>query len=141
MADTALIKKLQLKGRPLVLLNLPGHLDSFFPEEAFRAEAMPKNAGAVLGFAENREELDKLIRLILPQIDPDAILWLAYPKKTPKRYQSDITRDHGWGLLTAYHYEPVRQIALDEDWSALRFKPFALIDNPVRKEKMIKEDE
>ena len=140
MADTALIKKLQLKGQPLVLLNLPGHLDGLFPENALRAEAMPKNAGAVLGFAENRGELDKLIRLILSQIGPDAILWLAYPKKTSKRYQSDITRDHGWGLLAAYHYEPVRQIALDEDWSALRFKPFALIDNPVRKGKMIKPD-
>ena len=35
----------------------------------------------------------------------------------------------------------LNDIVPDEDWSALRFKPFKLIDNPVRKEKMIKADE
>lgn len=141
MADSALTKKLQLKGRRLVLLNLPERLDGLFPEDALRADEMPENADAVLGFAENREQLERLIRLILPRLNPDALLWLAYPKKTSKRFRSDITRDQGWGPLAAYDYEPVSQIALDEDWSALRFKPFKLIDNPVRKEKMIKADE
>jgi hypothetical protein len=52
----------------------------------------------------------------------DAVLWFAYPKRTSKRYKADFDRDHGWEVLRAAGFEPVRQVAIDADWSALRFR-------------------
>ena len=52
----------------------------------------------------------------------DCIVWYAYPKKTSKNYKSDITRDNGWQTLGDLGYEGVRMIAIDEDWTALRFR-------------------
>ncbi|UVO50071.1 hypothetical protein M0208_05880 [Sphingomonas sp. SUN019] len=50
-----------------------------------------------------------------------ARLWFAYPKKSGAR-ASDISRDAGWEELAAAGYLPVTQVALDADWSALRFR-------------------
>ncbi len=47
--------------------------------------------------------------------------WAAYPKKT-SGIDTDITRDHGWEALNAAGLRPVRQIAIDDTWSALRFR-------------------
>ena len=52
----------------------------------------------------------------------DAILWICYPKKSSKKYKCDFNRDSGWTVLGAAGYEPVRMVAIDEDWSALRFR-------------------
>ena len=50
-------------------------------------------------------------------------LWLCYPKKTSKKYKSDLSRDILWPTLGEFDYEPVSQYAVDEDWSAMRFRP------------------
>ena len=132
-----LMKKLQLKGEALCLVRLPGALDALFPPEAVRTELPPQGAAAVLAFAETREELDGLISTVMPRLAPGAVVWFAYPKKSSRRYRSDITRDTGWEGLLPYDYEPVSQVALDEDWSALRFKPYRDISNPKRAGRMI----
>ena len=48
-------------------------------------------------------------------------MWFAYPKKSGT-IASDITRDDGWDLLAAHDLLPVTQVAIDSDWSALRFR-------------------
>jgi hypothetical protein len=50
-----------------------------------------------------------------------AILWLAYPKLT-SRLAADLSRDVIHALAPGYGLDTVSQIAIDEDWSALRFK-------------------
>ncbi|MBA4322399.1 MAG: hypothetical protein C0408_06225 [Odoribacter sp.] len=52
----------------------------------------------------------------------DGILWFAYPKRTSKKYSSDIDRDHGWEILIERGFDKVRLVAIDDDWSALRFR-------------------
>jgi hypothetical protein len=52
----------------------------------------------------------------------DAILWFCYPKGTSKKYTCDFNRDTGWASLGQLGWEPVRQVAIDDDWSALRFR-------------------
>jgi len=56
------------------------------------------------------------------RLDGDAVFWAAYPKKTSRRYASTLSRDAGWTPLGELGFEPVAQVALDEDWSALRFR-------------------
>ena len=48
-------------------------------------------------------------------------LWFAYPKKTGA-IKTDISRDNGWDALVAIDLLPVTQIAIDDTWSALRFR-------------------
>ena len=47
---------------------------------------------------------------------------MAYPKGSSKRLTCDFNRDTGWSPLRAVGFGPVRQVAIDEDWSALRFR-------------------
>jgi hypothetical protein len=49
-------------------------------------------------------------------------LWFAYPKKTSKKYDVNIHRDKGWEALEQLGFKGVRQVAIDQDWSALRFR-------------------
>ena len=77
---------------------------------------------AILAFVRSRAEVKEAARSVLSKADPDALLWFAYPKKASRRYSADISRDDGWEPLAAAGYRPVRQISIDEDWSALRFR-------------------
>jgi hypothetical protein len=52
----------------------------------------------------------------------DPILWMCYPKGSSKKYKCDFNRDNGWNHVGSYGWEPVRMVAIDDDWSALRFR-------------------
>ena len=78
----------------------------------------------VLGFAEMAENLPAIYEGLEEALDAnDPILWVAYPKKSSKKFKSDITRDSGhWGPLGEMGFEGVRSVSIDEDWSAIRFR-------------------
>jgi hypothetical protein len=50
-----------------------------------------------------------------------AILWVAYPKLSSK-LAADLSRDIIHSLAPEHGLDTVSQIAIDEDWSALRLK-------------------
>ncbi|NCC82919.1 MAG: hypothetical protein EOM03_02175 [Clostridia bacterium] len=132
-------KKLNLKHEHLLIVQLPPELEAVFGEQHgwTKYESMPKvRPDAVLAFAKNKEELQALLPEVMGQVEAKTIVWFAYPKKSSRRYKSDISRDVGWEGLIPFDYDPVRQIALSEDWSALRFRPLAEIPN--RTERMIR---
>ena len=54
------------------------------------------------------------------------------PKGSSKKYRSQIDRDHGWDVLGSEGFEPVRMVAIDEDWSALRFRRKSFIKVMIR---------
>jgi hypothetical protein len=58
----------------------------------------------------------------LPALVGDSVVWFAYPKGTSKRYRCEFNRDNGWAAISAAGFESVRMVAIDEDWSALRFR-------------------
>ncbi|NRA51823.1 MAG: hypothetical protein HRU12_22080, partial [Phaeodactylibacter sp.] len=90
----------------------------------------------LLAFVTLQQEVETLSKAISEQISGDLLLWLAYPKKSSKRFQSDINRDYGWAPVGALEMEPVRQVAIDEDWSALRFRRVAFIKSMKRRQSM-----
>ncbi len=68
-------------------------------------------------------------------------MWIAYPKGSSKRYKCEFNRDSGWTVLGSAGFEPVRQVAIDEDWSALRFRRVEHIKSMTRRASMtISED-
>jgi hypothetical protein len=73
---------------------------------------------------------------IIPKMEGDAILWMCYPKGSSKKYSCDFNRDNGWEMMGEYDLESVRMVAIDEDWSALRFRKMEFIKTFNRNEKM-----
>src|ERR1035438_873898 len=124
---TSVLQKLNLKAqREIVVFNVPA---SFEPElarlESVRILRNPKKPAAVqfaLAFVTQQTELDRLSRILAADSEDDALLWFAYPKGTSKRYTCEFNRDTGWHIIRAAGFDSVRQVAIDEDWSALRFR-------------------
>ena len=74
----------------------------------------------VLLFALNRKELTKHWQDALMSVNRDGSLWVAYPKKG-----SGIKTDLGmgeWDVTRGSGWNPVAAIAIDDTWSAARFK-------------------
>lgn len=134
-------KKLNLKDHdPVVVLNAP---PEFEPEVATLGDRpVVRDLAAVDGFAfavafaRDRAEFDRLSADLAAKAEGDAVLWIAYPKKSSKRYRADFDRDRGWDVFGAAGYEPVRQVAIDEDWSALRFRRVAHVKTLTRSKDM-----
>jgi hypothetical protein len=77
--------------------------------------------GWLIGFAHDRAALAEAAAALVPHYRRGGILWLCYPKKTGA-LKSDITRDSGWEPVSEAGLLGVTQVALDETWSALRFR-------------------
>lgn len=75
-----------------------------------------------LAFVIRQEEVDQLAKQIDESIVDDGLFWFAYPKKSSKKYSCEFNRDNGWQVMGDLGYEPVRMVAIDHDWSALRFR-------------------
>jgi hypothetical protein len=78
-------------------------------------------AAALLVFALNRETLEEQRSRIVAAVNDDRLTWVAYPKAG--QLGTDLNRDSLAALLSESDVQPVRQIALDDVWSALRFRP------------------
>ena len=119
--------KLNLKSLTKILvLNAP---QSFEPElAALRGITLSRSLRGLgeiefsLAFVTRQKEVDQLAGSIVKLAKGDAVVWFAYPKGTSKKYQSEINRDSGWQALKQAGFDTVRMVAIDEDWSALRFR-------------------
>jgi hypothetical protein len=122
-----LFEKLDLEDQPEVaVLNAPL---SFEPQVSWLADrrvvrelAEVVTVRFALAFASRRAELDALAAALALRAHRDAVLWFAFPKRSSRRYRADFDRDDGWELLAGAGFEPVRQVSIDEDWAALRFR-------------------
>jgi hypothetical protein len=76
----------------------------------------------IIIFVKNVSDIELLAPITLHNLMADGVLWFCYPKKSSKKYNSEIDRDHGWKILNDSGLYGVRLIAIDEDWSALRFR-------------------
>ena len=124
---TPLFKKMNLKGQAQVaVLNSP---PEFEPElialegvRVLRAAADFTETGFLLVFATRQDQVDQAAALAAEKTAGDALVWVAYPKMSSKRIACEFNRDTGFGALGKAGFEPVRQVAIDEDWSAVRFR-------------------
>jgi hypothetical protein len=137
--------KLNLKDQDsvLVLGAPPDVLPLLDPPEGVRRLTRPGKTPVAfaIAFVTQESELEAACSVLLHSLEDDAVLWFAYPKKSSKRHVSTISRDSAWTPLGAAGYEPVRQVAIDEDWSALRFRKVAHITKMTRSASMILSEE
>lgn len=138
---TPLFKKLNLKDQPEILvLNAPA---TFAAELALlervtirRDLAEVADVHFSLAFVTRQEQVDSLARAIAARAKGDAVIWFAYPKASSKKYRCEFNRDTGWAVLGELGFEGVRQVAIDADWSALRFRRVAFIKRFTRDQKL-----
>lgn len=122
-----IFEKLQLKDHREILVFKPPQ--TFETELArlpgiriYRAlEALPEIRFS-LAFVTRQAEVDAIARKIAARAKGDAAVWFAYPKGTSNKYKCDFNRNTGWAAMHAAGFNTVRSIAIDEDWTGLRFR-------------------
>jgi hypothetical protein len=140
-----LLKKMNFKDhKQVVLLDLPNDLGDLATEFALIAQVQKgfekvEKADFVVIFATKQEQVDAAADLVAQYTEGDAAIWFAYPKGSSKRYKCDFNRDTGWKKLGELGFEPVRQVAIDDDWSALRFRRVGFIKTMTRSFAMTEE--
>jgi hypothetical protein len=84
---------------------------------------------AVLLFVNNADELRRLGPSAIHAARQNGLLWISYPKGGPARGATDLPATPWWvqrdvlGDITSERgYKPVAFVAVDENWTALRFK-------------------
>ncbi len=123
-----LLDKLNYKGQDrIALINVEeGFKTSIASELAnvkIDSEIDPRFPyGFIVLFVRNSKEVENYSSEVMHNLIADGILWICYPKKSSKKYKSDIDRDHGWKTLNNSGLHGVRVISIDNDWSALRFR-------------------
>lgn len=123
-----LLKKLNYKDQnTVVVLNAPEEFAAALKEFARTASVLDsasklKGCGYAMAFATTQAQVNMAARALDKVLEGDAILWMCYPKGSSKRYRCDFNRDTGWQVLGDLGFEPVRQVAIDADRSALRFR-------------------
>ena len=129
--------KLNLKDlKQIVILDPPQSFEAELAAlkglEIVRDLKKAKAVSFSLAFVMTQDRVDSLAPAIARKAEGDAVVWFAYPKGSSKKYKSQIDRDHGWNVLGREGFEPVRMVAIDEDWSAIRFRRAAFIKNMTR---------
>ncbi len=124
MSDKPLVQKLALKeGSQVLLVHAP---DGY----ASRLEPLP--AGVVLNapagpydviqvFVATQKDLEGTLPTLKPLLKPKGYIWVTWHKGT-SHVKTDVTRDTIWPFSAAIGLQPVSNVAVDDDWSALRLK-------------------
>lgn len=113
--------KLQIKpGQRIATVAATPDVPAVTAEGASPAGALDE-ADVVVAFVRTRAELDTIAAPAIDAARRDRLAWIAYPKAG--KLGTDLNRDTLSGALAGLGVQPVRQIALDDVWSALRFRP------------------
>jgi hypothetical protein len=134
----AVFKKMNFKASPtVVVVNAPAsfdaNIDAMKELTTFYADFSDvQKTDFILAFCTKQSEVDAVAMDAAAKLEGDGLLWFAYPKGTSKKFKCDFNRDTGWAVLGERGFEPVRMVAIDDDWSALRFRRVEFIKKMTR---------
>jgi hypothetical protein len=113
-------EKLQIKPNTTVWVSDPGKIALLtpMPDGVRESDSMATASTAVL-FAEDAASARKLMAENAGDVTKPGVLWVAYPKGNT----TDINRDTLWPIIADFDMRPNGQVAIDDRWSALRFRP------------------
>lgn len=141
---TPLFKNLNFKNqKEILILNSPQSFNDEIEQIKLYCNVVFKlddsSIEFVIIFVTQINQIEDSINLISSYLVEDPIIWYCYPKSTSKKYKCEFNRDNGWEVLGKHNLEPVRQVSIDEDWSALRFRKVENIKKMVRSFAITKE--
>ncbi|WPV01048.1 YdeI/OmpD-associated family protein [Mucilaginibacter sp. cycad4] len=140
----ALAKKLLIKPNSRWLLqNAPAnYLESLSPLPD-GAEAIFNTDGGFDGiqlFVTNSTELASELKVITPMLKADTIFWIIYPKKS-SGIQTDLEMMSTWDAPAQYGLRPVASAAVNEVWTALRFRPIEAVKVSAGRNEAVRNNE
>jgi hypothetical protein len=124
MSDKTLAQKLAIKEGFQVLLVLApeGYTARLGPLPASVALNPPAGPYDLIQvFVASQKELEAALPALKPLLKPKGYLWVTWHKGA-SRIKTDVTRDTIWPFAGTIGLQPVSNIAVDADWSALRLK-------------------
>src|SRR5690606_25282780 len=130
--------KLQLADeKNLLIQGLPSSIEKQFSKLSFAKNMTPllknRKIDFALVFAVNENQLNGILKEVMPSLKEESKFWVAYPKTTSK-IVTDLNRECSWNRLTCEGYESIERIELDHVWSAMRFvKAEEVVKAPARK--------
>jgi hypothetical protein len=122
----SLPEKLQLNNEKNVLIQgLPSTLEKQFIKLAFAKNVTPllraRKIDFALIFAISQRQLKDILTDVIPALNANARLWVAYPKPASK-IASDLTRICNWDCVENLGFENTDKVGLDHIWNAVQFK-------------------
>lgn len=125
-------EKLQLGDeKNLLIQGLPSSIEKQFSKLSFAKNITPllksRKIDFALVFAVNENQLNGILKDVVPSLKDYSKFWVAYPKATSK-IVTDLNRECSWNGLTCQGYESIERVELDHVWSALRFSRGEAID-------------
>ena len=114
---------MNLGMRALIIAPPPGYLKLLKPlpdglTVSSRADGMYP---FVQVFATRLSEISTFAKKLPKRAAPNALVWISYPKKTSK-VKGDLSRDLIRQAMSGTGWRAVSIVAIDEVWSALRFR-------------------
>jgi hypothetical protein len=131
-------EKLQLTDeKNLLIQGLPSSIEKQFSKLSFAKNMTPllksRKIDFALVFAVNENQLNGILKEVMPSLKCESKFWVAYPKATSK-IVTDLNRECSWNRLTCEGFESIERIELDHVWSAMRFvKAEEVVKAPARK--------
>ncbi len=120
-----LAEKMHLRsGERVLLVNAPeAHAAALeAPSDVEVCTAEDGTFDVIDVFVTTREALEAEAPRLKTLLKPDGKLWIAYPKGTSKHLSADINRDDIRRYALTVGLQTVAQVAVDDDWSAIRCK-------------------
>jgi hypothetical protein len=124
VSERSLAQRLVIRpGNRVAAVNAPAGYRKALGElpAGVTLSARPADADVVLLFVRSRAELAREWPPIVGSVRDSAVVWISYPKKSGAM-TTDLSRDVGWEPVGDTGFEGVSQVAVDDTWSALRFK-------------------
>jgi hypothetical protein len=83
-------------------------------------------------FATRLSEIHRFRQRLSKHAAPNALVWVSYPKKTSK-LAGDLSRDVIRKAMSSAGWRAVSIVAIDEVWSALRFRPAGQVGSRLKR--------
>lgn len=120
--------------RALIIAPPPGYLKLLSPLPD--GLTVSSRAGGmypfVQVFATRLSEISRIAEKLSKHAAPNALVWISYPKKTSKT-GGDLSRDLIREAMSITGWRTVSIVAIDEVWSALRFRPAGQVGSRLKR--------
>jgi 1-acyl-sn-glycerol-3-phosphate acyltransferase len=80
-----------------------------------------QSADVVELFAADRAQLERDFPAAYAAMKPAGVLWVMYPRPDSRR-TTDLSHNHGWGVLNSAGLTAKEDVRLDGEWNAMRFE-------------------
>lgn len=122
-----LFEKLKLEDlKEILIINEPEGFSEQLAElidiDIYQSLIQVNKMEFALVFVSSIEELENQVHTLHPKLKDDVVLWVAHPRKKSEKLTTDITDAYDWQPLLKHRYEAVKNLKINPDWEAVRFR-------------------